>query len=133
MFVPADHGLDLYSLGIAVTEEFLEKNPELVRGFVRASFRGWQDAMHNPEEAAEIQRRSVPALDRSVILNELSLVRNLVVVPETQTHGFGWFTPQKMTATLDFMLENVGVAGGTPPNAGDLYATGFLPQPALKP
>jgi NitT/TauT family transport system substrate-binding protein len=133
MFVPADHGLDLYSLGISVTEEFLEKNPEFVRGFVRASFRGWQDAMRNPEEAADIQRRSVPTLDRNVILSELSLVRDLVVVPDTQAHGFGWFTPNKMKATLDFMLENVGVDGGTPPKAEDLYATGYLPQPALKP
>jgi NitT/TauT family transport system substrate-binding protein len=133
MFVPADHGLELYSLGIGVTEEYLEKNPEIVRGFIRASFRGWQEALRNPEEAADTQKKSVPVLDKNVILNELKLIRDLVVVPDTQAHGFGWFTPDKMKRTLDFMLDNVGVGDSKPPKSEDLYATGYLPQPAIKP
>jgi NitT/TauT family transport system substrate-binding protein len=133
MFVPGDHGLELYSLGLGVTEEFLQKNPELVRGFVRASMRGWQDAMRNPEEAADIEKKAVPTLDRAVILDELKLVRELVVVPDTRAHGYGWFTPAKMQRTLDFMVENVGVGDGTVPKGQDLFAAGFLPSPAVMP
>jgi NitT/TauT family transport system substrate-binding protein len=133
MYVPGDHGLEMYSLGIGVTEEFLQKNPELVRGFVRASFRGWQDAMRNPEEAADIEKQAVPSLDRSVILDELGLVRDLVVVPDTRAHGYGWFSPDMMKRTLDFMVEHVGVDGGTVPKSEDLYAGGFLPPSAIKP
>jgi NitT/TauT family transport system substrate-binding protein len=133
MFVPADHGLELYSLGIGVTENYLQKNPELVRAFVRASFRGWQDAMRNPEEAADIQHRALPALDKGVILEELKLVRDLVVVPDTQANGYGWFSESKIKGALDFMLVNVGAGDATAPKAEDLYAIGFLPQPAIKP
>jgi NitT/TauT family transport system substrate-binding protein len=133
MYVPGDDGLEMYSLGIGVKDEFLHKNPELVRGFVRASFRGWQDAMRNPDEAAEIQKQAVPTLDKDIILDELKLIRDLVVVPDTQTHGYGWFTPAMMKRTLDFMVENVGVGGGTVPKVEDLYAVGYLPSPAIKP
>ena len=132
MFVPADHGLDLYSLGIGVTEDYLQKNPQLVRGFVRASFRGWQDAMRNPEEAAEIQHSAVPALDKGVVLEELKLVRDLVVVPDTLANGYGWFSEAKMENAVDFIVANVGVGDGTAPRAQDLYAKGFLPPP-IKP
>jgi NitT/TauT family transport system substrate-binding protein len=133
MFVPADYGLELYSLGIGVTEDYLLKHPDLVRGFVRASMRGWQDAMQNPEEAAEIEKQAVPALEKSVILEELKLIRDLVVVPDTKANGFGSFTAGKMKATLDFMVSNVGVGDGKAPEAQDLYATGFLPNPPVHP
>lgn len=133
MFVPADHGLELYSLGIGVTEDYLQRNPELVRAFVRASFRGWQDAMRNPQEAADIQHRAQPALDKGVILEELKLVRDLVVVPDTQANGYGWFSETKMKGALDFMLANVGTGDAPVPKTQDLYASGFLPQPAIKP
>ena len=133
MFVPGDHGLEMYSLGVGVTEEFLQKNPELVRGFLRASFRGWQYTMRNPDEAAEIEKQAVPTLDKAIILDELRLIRNLVVVPDTQAHGYGWFTPIMMKRTLDFMVENVGVGGGTVPKDEDLYAAGYLPTSAIKP
>jgi NitT/TauT family transport system substrate-binding protein len=133
MFVLGDHGLEMYSLGIGVTEEFLHKSPELVRGFVRASLRGWQDAMRNPDEAADIQKQAVPTLDKNVILDELRLVRDLVVVPDTQANGYGWFTPAMMKRTLDFMVEHIGVGGGIVPKPEDLYAAGFLPPSPIKP
>jgi len=133
VFVPADHGLELYSLGIGVTEDYLQKNPQHVRGFVRASFRGWQDAMRNPEEAAEIQHKALPALDKGVILEELKLIRSLVVVPDTLANGYGWFGDAKMKNVVDFIVANVGVGDGAAPRAEDLYAKGFLPQQPIKP
>jgi len=133
MYVPGDDGLEMYSLGIGVTEELLQKDPELVRGFVRASFRGWQDAMRNPGEAAEIEKKAVPALDKEVILDELQLIRDLVVVPDTKTHGYGWFTPALMKRTLDFMVEAVGVGNGVVPKPEDLYAPGYLPPTPIMP
>ena len=53
-FLLGDHGLDIYANGIGVTEEFLQKNPEVVRGFIRAALRGWKDALANPEEASKM-------------------------------------------------------------------------------
>jgi NitT/TauT family transport system substrate-binding protein len=133
MFLLADNGLELYSLGIGVTDEFLQKNPELVRAFVRASFRGWQDALRNPEEAAEIQNKAVPTLEKGLIVEELKILRNLVVTPDTQANGFGYFTEGKMKSTLDFMVTNVGTGGDPVPRVQDLFTPGYLPQPPIRP
>ena len=133
MFVLSDNGLELYSLGIGVTDEFLQKNPELVRGFLRASFRGWQDALRNPEEAAGIQNKTVPTLDKAIVVEELKILRNLVITPEVQANGFGTFTEAKMKASLDFMVNNVGTGGEPVPRLQDLYATSYLPKAPIKP
>ncbi len=131
-FLLADHGLVLYSNGIGAKEEYLKKNPQIVRGFVKASLRGWKDALANPSDAADRQLKYTKGLDRNVIIAELAILKDLAVVPDTQKNGLGWFSPAKMKTSLEFVLTNLDVAG-TPPKLEDLYATGFLPEPAIFP
>jgi NitT/TauT family transport system substrate-binding protein len=59
-------------------------------------------------------------------------VGDLAVTPEVRQNGFGWLDPAKMQSALEFMVKYVGVTG-TAPAATDLYAPGFLPNPAIKP
>jgi len=59
----ADHGLDIYANGIGAKDDFLQKNPEVGRRFVRASLRGWKDALANPEEAAQLQAQASRAAE----------------------------------------------------------------------
>jgi len=131
-FLLADHGLVLYSLGIGAKEEYLKKNPQIVRGFVKASLRGWKDALANPSDAADRQLKYAKGLDRNAIIAELAILKDLAVVPDTQKNGLGWFSPAKMKTSLEFVLTNLDVAG-TPPKLEDLYATGFLPEPPILP
>lgn len=131
-YLLADHGLDLYSLGISGTDRFIAENQEVVKGFVRAALRGWKLALSDPQRAAVLQRKFVPALNPTVILAEIAVVRTLAVTAATRQHGLGWFNPARFQANLDFVTKYVGVRG-TPPKAADLYATGFLPQPPILP
>jgi NitT/TauT family transport system substrate-binding protein len=134
MFSLADNGLEMYSLGIGVSEDYLAKNPAIVRGFVKASFRGWQDAMRNPEEAAEIQNKAVSTLEKGLIVEELKILRDLAIVPDTRQNGFGYFTEAKMKSTVDFMVANVGTPKDqAPPRVQDMYVPGFLPNPPIRP
>ena len=82
-------------------EDFLQQNPEVVRGFVRAALRGWKDAMSNPEEAASIQVQFVKALDPGLIVDELRIVRRLAVVPDTEKNGLGAMNREKMQRSVD--------------------------------
>ena len=54
-FLLGDHGLELYSNGIATTEDFLARNPDVVKRFVRAGLKGWKFALANPQKAADDQ------------------------------------------------------------------------------
>src|SRR5262245_41122655 len=75
----AEHGLELYSNGIAATEATLAQNPDTVRKFVRAAMKGWKFTMDNPAKAAEHQIKLVPSLKPDVIVAEIGVVRELAV------------------------------------------------------
>ena len=131
-FLLADHGLTLYSNGVVATENYLAKNPDVVKRFVHASLRGWQFALRNPKQAAEDQTKFVPSLDPAKSVAEIEVVKNLAVTPAVEKNGLGSFDPAEMKASLDFMVKYVGV-GAKAPVATDLYATGFLPAVPVKP
>jgi NitT/TauT family transport system substrate-binding protein len=128
----ADHGLDIYANGIGVKQEFLDKNPDLVRRFVRAALRGWKEALANPEEAAKLQLQYVKALNPVVVVEELEVVRRLAVVPDTQKNGLGWIEPGKLKRTVDFVNDNFDVSGRRF-SAEDIYRAGYLPKDPIRP
>jgi NitT/TauT family transport system substrate-binding protein len=131
-FLLADHGLKLYSNGIVGTDEYLANNSEVVKGFVRASLKGWQFALHYPEKAAQDQIKFVPSINPQTAVAELDVVKQLAVTPGTEKNGLGSFDPGEMQASVDFIVKYVGLSGQAPA-ATDIYATGFLPSPAIKP
>jgi NitT/TauT family transport system substrate-binding protein len=131
-FLLADHGLELHSNGIGATGAFIEANPDVVRKFVHAALRGWKFTLDNPEAAADHELKYVDGLDKTAILAEIEIVRSLVVTDDTTANGLGWFDAGKMKTGLAFVLDNVGVTG-TAPEASAIFATGFLPEDAIKP
>jgi NitT/TauT family transport system substrate-binding protein len=128
----ADHGLELYGNGIAATEDYIAKNPDVLKRFVRASLKGWKFTIANPEKAAADQIKYIPTLKPEVVVAEINVVTGLAVTAETKKNGLGWFDPAKMKANVDFVVKYIGVSGA-PPVATDLYATGFLPTPPIMP
>ena len=51
---PADYGVGGYEGLVLTRETMIEDDPEVVRGFVRASQQGWRYAVEHPDEAARI-------------------------------------------------------------------------------
>lgn len=131
-FLLSDHGLDLYSNGLAASEDYLAKDGDTVRAFVRAALKGWKFALANPQKAAEDEIKYIASLKPDIIVAELGIVADLAVTPEVRQNGLGWFDPAKMQSALEFVRKYVGLSG-TPPAAADIYASGFLPVPPIKP
>src|SRR3974390_292801 len=131
-FLLADHGLKLYSNGVVATDEYLTQNADVVKRFVHASLKGWQFAFQNPEKAAEDQLKFVPSLNPKTTIAELAVVKGLAVTPATEKNGLGSFDPAEMKASVDFIVKYVGLSGQGPAGT-EIFATGFLPSPAIKP
>jgi NitT/TauT family transport system substrate-binding protein len=131
-FLLADHGLDLYSNGIAATDDYIAKNPDVLKRFVRAALKGWKFALANPEKAAADQIKYVATLKPDVIVSEIKIVADLAVTADSKKNGLGWFDPAKMKANVDFVAKYVGI-NGAPPAPGDIYAAGFLPASPVMP
>src|SRR5437868_7740988 len=106
-----DYGLEIYANGIGVTEEFLAKNPQVVKKFVRAALRGWKDALADPEEAARIEVQYVKALDPQIVVEEINILRRVAISPDVEKHGFGYISKERMKNTVDFINNNIEVPG----------------------
>jgi NitT/TauT family transport system substrate-binding protein len=131
-FLFADHGLDLYSNGIGATESYLKEHPDIVKGFVRATLRGYQYTFQHKEEAADIIQKYAKALKKDITIDELKIVEDLSVTPEVKKDGLGTFTAERMKSSVEWMAENGGFPKDKAPKPEDVYATGFLPaQPII--
>lgn len=128
----SDYGLDIYANSIGVREDFMKANPAVVKGFIRAAFRGWKYALANPAEAAKIQVQYLKALDPQIIEQELRILRRITITPEVEANGFGTMSRDKMRRTVQFINDNVEVTG-TKLTADGIMVDGYLPSPAIKP
>jgi len=56
---------DLVANGVITNEETISTNPQLITGFLRALMRGLSDTLEDPDQAFEISKKYVEALDDS--------------------------------------------------------------------
>lgn len=127
-----DLGLEIYANSVGVHEDFLKKNPDVVKKFVRAALRGWKDTFDNPQEAAKIQLQYVKALDPQIIVEEIDILRRVAITPEVQKNGLGTMTLERMKNTVDFINKNIDVPGEKL-TAEQIYAPGYLPEKPITP
>jgi ABC-type nitrate/sulfonate/bicarbonate transport system substrate-binding protein len=60
--------LDYYTPLLIAGDKLIEEDPELVRAFTEATAKGYEYAIANPEEAANILLEAVPELDEYVVI-----------------------------------------------------------------
>jgi NitT/TauT family transport system substrate-binding protein len=120
----SDFGLNAYGSGFAVREALIAQKPELVRKFLRASYRGYEFALANPEQAADIMVKAFPTVDRAVALQQIREIGELIVDPEVRQNGMGYLRDDRMRATLGFLERAYDVKGKV--QAGDMYTNELL-------
>ena len=67
-FADIDPVFDYYTPVIISGNEFLETQPETAKAFLAALSKGYEDAIANPQEAAEILCKAAPELDPELVL-----------------------------------------------------------------
>ena len=66
-FSDIDPVLDYYTPVVIAGNTYLEENPEQAKAFLAALSKGYEDAIQNPEEAAEILCKAAPELDPELV------------------------------------------------------------------
>lgn len=122
-----DFGLPFYSGAILTSKRFAEQNPNAVRGAVKASLRGFVDAVRAPGEAvtALVERESLtdPAIER----RRLAIaIEELIVTPVTRTSGLSFVDPARMQRNIDIVKETFSLPGNLTTN--DVWDGKFLPD-----
>jgi NitT/TauT family transport system substrate-binding protein len=67
----ADHGANIVGMTILTTGNLIKTKPELVRRFVRASVRSWEEAKKNPQAAVDAAMKVKPDLNRQSTLDQM--------------------------------------------------------------
>jgi NitT/TauT family transport system substrate-binding protein len=99
----SDLGLNAYGSGFAAREEYIGKKPEVVRNFLQASYRGFDLARSNPDQAADIAVKMFPTLDRAVVAEQIREINDLISDPGVASKGLGYMREDRMRSTLSFL------------------------------
>lgn len=113
-FAYADYGVpDQHTTVLIATGETLAADPERARAFVSATRRGYEYALANPEEAADILIAAAPELEAEAELVRASL--DAIISGDffaTPEGAVGVFDAEKMEALGDFLFEAEALVDG---------------------
>ena len=125
-----DHGAPTVSTSIIASESFLAAHPDLARGFVAASLKGWNTALDDP--AAAVSAMSAMFRDANVELAPAQLEATRQLMCANRAQFIGKATPPQWDDTVKIPTQVGLLPAGT---AGTAYYTyDYLPpEQALRP
>ena len=122
-------GVKLYGNVVIVGEDFLKKNPEAVKGFLRAFSKGVKDVIADPKAAVATVKARDGIVNEELELRRLKLALDATVLtPDAKAEGFG----SVLAPRLSLMASQVSDAYGTKEriNPDTIWNGGFLPSVA---
>jgi len=97
-----DYGIHFYADTIVASEALVQKNPELVERFLRATLEGWRYAIENPDEVVELTLQYDPALTRDRQARMMAAQTPLIHSGEA---NIGWMRAEVWRLMHDILLE----------------------------
>jgi NitT/TauT family transport system substrate-binding protein len=128
VFYYSDNGLNFYGNAILAKSAFVKENPDVVKAFVRAYFRGFQDMLKDPSAAldAVIASDDSKLMDREAEKVRLEIaLQEIFVTPEVEKDGLGGLNDERMTKTIEQAVQGFDLT--STPALGDIYSGEFLP------
>jgi NitT/TauT family transport system substrate-binding protein len=126
LFRYGDYGIINLGWGIFVHNDTLADDPDMVKGFVQASLKGWEYALANPDEAAKI---TVNAVEKSTIDEPTmaQMIRNLADLTHTETtkdQPLGCMATEDWQKMYEFEKKYQGVKD--PPAIDEVMTNEFI-------
>lgn len=119
--------LPIVGNGVIVNEDFLKRNPEAVRRFLRALIRAIKYTIENPDEALEYVFKRDPTLNREVekkrlrmVLEELINVRGI-----TDKYGVGYVPLEVIQENIEVVVMGFGLE--RKPSVEEIVDFSYLP------
>jgi NitT/TauT family transport system substrate-binding protein len=102
----ADHGLNLVGASYYVSNDYARQNPQAVSKLMRATARGYAEAMKDPKAAAEIMNKYMKVKENpDVLLAQVKATVESTNAPSGRP--IGWQNEADWKATLD-LLQSTG-------------------------
>lgn len=122
----SDFGVELYGNAIIVNPDFLRFSPKAVAGFVRATIRGFQETIRDPDAAIESVLKRNPVAKRDIERERLALViRQSFVTKEVRENGLGAVDMKRLQRSIEQIALTFQFTNK--PKAADVFTSQFLP------
>ncbi|WOO89709.1 ABC transporter substrate-binding protein [Mollicutes bacterium LVI A0078] len=103
-YIPfTDYGVDWYTPVIITSKQLEEENPKLVEDFVSATQKGYEYAIENPEESAQILLDAAPELDSDLVNASQTHITQYY---QTEGEELGYQSPELWQQFTEWMNEN---------------------------
>lgn len=107
-FVAEDYGITFPRDTLIVSETTAKERPDLVKAFLRASIRGWKDALTDQKGAVDTVMAVAPTLDRAAQEFMLAEIKRLMLAGKAADEGLFSIDPAAVQ-TADDLLVKAGV------------------------
>jgi NitT/TauT family transport system substrate-binding protein len=106
-FLFAKEGYPPYGTTFVTTKAYVDKNPDIVARFVKASLEGWRDYFRNPAPANLLIRAANPKMTDDQIDFGIARMKEMRVLDdgEAARKGIGLVTEARFKATYDYMVS----------------------------
>jgi NitT/TauT family transport system substrate-binding protein len=121
----SEHGVTMLGAGIFLTRETAAKRPKLIRAFLAATVRGFEDALEDPIAAVDAEVRARPVVDREFMLAGMQSLRNYMRISSTTTLPTLAMTKEDWEKTRNNLVEYLNLSPSTTIDA--FYTNEFLP------
>lgn len=130
-FLFKDHGIDLYSNGVMVSQRLLRDNPNAVRGMVGAVNRAMLEVGRNPPLAAEVMRRVDATINGDMETGRVAFAwRSLIATEEGRRLGAGDLDDARLARAIAQAVEVFQLP--RTPAPGDVFRRDMLPPRAQR-
>lgn len=125
----------LFSTQIMLKRSVVETDPNFVRGFGRALAKGTLVAKVNPEACVRMMWQALPSTrapgkpEADQLKTDLAILAarmTLLVTPDSEAHGWGWYNKQDWEAWNDFALSG-GLIEKKVEDVEAMYTNQFVP------
>ena len=113
---------DYYSPVIIANTDWVNSNPETTRAFLNACKKGYEFAVENPDEAAEILCKQVPELDPELVRESQEWLADQYMADVTR---WGYIDQARWDAFYSWLYKN-GLSDEIAPGYG--FTNEFLPE-----
>ena len=125
-FLYADYGMDFYGNAVIASGAFIEEHPDAVAALIRATLRGWNDVIADPEGAVEIVAKFDPLIDKALELERLTLALDVnVMTPYVAENGIGDVDEARLRNSIAQLAIAYGLESVPEPAA--VWTSAFLP------
>lgn len=114
---------DYYTPVIISGTEFLESEPETAKAFLAALAKGYEDAIADPKEAADILCEAAPELDPELVLASQEYLADQY---KAEVDQWGYIDPERWNAFYSWLNENGLSDPELPENIG--FTNDYLPE-----